>query len=88
MENICIIKEITRFNYGRIMFEKYFYYKTYQLAHEAKIQLEKKENERTSKSKMIIKIPYSSRTGDEICFESNNGFYNAEYSLFRAQVMT
>ncbi len=88
MEYIYIIKAVTRTNYGRIMFEKHFYYKTNQLAYKSKIQLEKKELERVSKSKLISKIAYVDRTGEQVTFESNNGFYKVEYSVLNAPIIT
>lgn len=87
MEHIYVLKEITKFNYGKVMFEKYSYYKTNQLIHKAKIKYENIEYERVFKSKEISKKRYIDRTGDEITFESNNGFYNVEYSIFSSKII-
>ena len=88
MEQIYILKETTKFNYGDIMWEKLFYYKTNQLVYKAKIQYENIESERVYKSKEISKIPYKERISKDLIFENQNGFYKVEYSILNAPIIT
>lgn len=80
-EQIYILTETTSFTYGKKMWDKFFYYRTFKSAKEAKIKFQDDEEIRVSKWKEISKKKYVDRTGDEICFDSNNSFFIREYKI-------